>query len=290
MKLKPKTKKAIVFMVIGFLIIFIVIAFVKNNSQVYKSIDTKGKLLVHFIDVGQGDSILLMADNKTLLIDTGPNSKKNEFLDYLKSTGITKLDYIIATHPHEDHIGNMSYVIQKYDIGKFYAPKITSTTDSYNSMVKALNKKSKKITVSKGGMSFKLGSDVLCEILAPNNSSYDNLNNYSVVLKVTFKDTSFLLTGDAEKESEDEILSQKYILKADVLKLGHHGSSTSTTPDFLQSVDPKIAIASCGINNSYGHPNDEIINLLTENNIHLFRTDLDKTIILESDGKIIKRK
>jgi competence protein ComEC len=290
MKLVPKNIKLISWIVIAFMFLFFSICFIKSNSKVYECMDTKGKLIIHFIDVGQGDAILLMADNQTLLIDSGSESSKNQFLDYLERTGTQKLNYIIATHPHEDHIGNMKYVIPKYGVEKFYAPKITSDTDCYKSMVSALIKANKKITIATAGMSLKLGEQVLCEILAPNNSSYDNINNYSVVVKVTFNNTIFLLTGDAEKESEAEMLAKNYILKADVLKIGHHGSSTSTSYEFLESVNPQICIVSCGLHNSYGHPDNKILQMVKQNNTPLLRTDLDGNIVLESDGKIIKRK
>ncbi|WP_461207657.1 ComEC/Rec2 family competence protein [Clostridium sp. DL1XJH146] len=276
---------AIVIIAVGFLYVFGFIDLGSNSDKII--IDTDGKLIVHYIDVGQGDSMLLQADGMNMLIDAGSKSAKDELLNYLDNLDIKKLDYIIATHPHEDHIGNMSYVIDKYDIGTIYAPKKTTTTDTYKAMIKAISNADKKITVAKAGKEFIFGNDVHCQIVAPNSTSYDDTNNYSVVMKVTFGKTSFLFTGDAEKESEDQILENNFYINSDVLKLGHHGSTTSTTDEFLMKVDPKIAIITVGEDNDYGHPHKEIIDKLEKENIQIFRTDKDGTIVLESDGEKI---
>lgn len=265
--------------------------FIKTNLKHIAAPDTTDKLLVHYINVGQGDSILLQSNGKNLLIDTGSKSSKKDLFHYLEKTGIKNLDYIVATHPHEDHIGNMGYIINKYGIVEnLYAPKKVSTSASYKAMISALTHADKKITVAKPGISFHLGDDVLCKIIAPNNSNYDNINNYSVVLKVTFGKTSFLFTGDAENISEKEILEKNHDINVDVLKVGHHGSKTSTSDNFLKAVSPKIAIISCGDGNEYGHPHQEIIEKLEKNNISIFRTDIEGSIVLESNGyQIIKK-
>lgn len=287
---KNRIKLLPIFFIIIVLILF-VLAFCKINFNKYKEADTTGKLVVHFINVGQGDSILLQSNGENLLIDSGSMCSKNNLLNYLNKTGIKKLDYIIATHPHEDHIGNMSYIIDRYGAKQnIFAPKITSTSASYKAMIKAISDAHKKITVAKAGVSFKLGTDVFCEIIAPNSISYKNTNDYSAVLKVTFDKTSFLFTGDAEKISETEILENNYYINADVLKVGHHGSMSSTSIKFLESVSPKIAIISCGKNNEYGHPHNVTLKKLKDNNIKIFRTDFNGNIVLESDGnKIIQR-
>lgn len=258
---------------------------VKTTSIVTPS---KDKLLVHFINVGQGDSILVQTNNKNLLIDAGPKNK--EIVPYLKKCGIKTLDYVIATHPHEDHIGGMSYVIDSFNIGSFYAPTKIATSTSFKNMVIALNKKRLQIIPAKAGEKLDIGKNIVCTIIAPNNNSYKEVNNYSAVLKLTYGNTSFLFTGDAEVLSEEEILNKGFNIKADVLKIGHHGSNSSTSTNFLNDVNPKVAFISCGRGNDYGHPHKETLAKLKNNNTILYRTDLDGTIILESDGnKIMKR-
>lgn len=291
--MKYKNKKIKLLTIISLIIVAILFAFtfIKITFYTYEEADTTGKLVIHYINVGQGDSMLLQSNGKNLLIDAGPRSNKDNLLKYLKKTGIKKLDYIVATHPHEDHIGAMRYVIDKYGVKeKMFAPKKISATASYKEMVKAISNANKKIIVAKAGVSFTLGDAVFCEMLAPSSNSYDNTNDYSAVIKVTFGKTSFLFTGDAEKTSEREILENNPGINVDVLKIGHHGSMTSTTDNFLEAVSPRIAIISCGNNNEYGHPHDGTLQKLKENNITIFRTDFDGNIVLESDGnKIIKR-
>jgi len=251
----------------------------------------KSNLIVHYIDVGQADSILIQINNKNLLIDGGNKDDGDKIIKYLKGQGVTKLDYVIATHPHEDHIGGMASIIKKFDLGKFYAPKKLNSTDVFKNMVLALKNKNLQIIEAKAGASLNLGKNVNCEILAPNSSDYgDNLNNYSVVVKLTYGDTKFLFTGDAQKQSEKEMLKKGYDLSSDVLKVGHHGSVSSSSKEFLDKVQPKIAIISCGKDNDYGHPHKETIDELKKRKIKIYRTDKDGTIVFESDGKNITKK
>lgn len=260
-----------------------------ESSSKKAPISTGNELKVHFIDVGQGDSILVQFKDKNLLIDAGPRSSSNDLLKYLKGINLTKLDYVVATHPHEDHIGGMPEIIKNFEIGEFYAPKKQASTKIFQTMVEDLKKKNHKINVAKTGVSLDMDSDISVEMIAPNSSDYENVNNYSAVIKVTYKDTSFLFTGDAEKLSEKEILQKKYDIKADVLKLGHHGSSTSSSKEFLDKVNPKIAVASLGKDNDYGHPHKEIIKAMKDRNITFYRTDELGTIVLKSDGKNITK-
>lgn len=260
-----------------------------ESSSKKAPISTGNELKVHFIDVGQGDSILVQFKDKNLLIDAGPRSSSNDLLKYLKGINLTKLDYVVATHPHEDHIGGMPEIIKNFEIGEFYAPKKQASTKIFQTMVEDLKKKNHKINVAKAGVSLDMDSDISVEMIAPNSSDYENVNNYSAVIKVTYKDTSFLFTGDAEKLSEKEILQKKYDIKADVLKLGHHGSSTSSSKEFLDKVNPKIAVASLGKDNDYGHPHKEIIKAMKDRNITFYRTDELGTIVLKSDGKNITK-
>ncbi|HHV71228.1 MAG TPA: MBL fold metallo-hydrolase [Clostridia bacterium] len=244
------------------------------------------ELKVHFIDVGQADSILIMNGSQSMLIDAGNNDDEKLVVDYLKEQGISKLDYVIGTHPHEDHIGGLDAVIDNFAIGQVYLPNVPHTTKTFFDVVEAIRKKDLKITLPMPGTTFNLGEGA-CTILAPNSDSYEDLNNYSIVIKVEYGDTVFLFTGDAEKESETEMLKKGYDLTADVLKIGHHGSSFSTTEDFLNKVNPQYAVIMCGKGNSYGHPHRETMNRLKNKGIKVYRTDESGTIVCSSDGKNI---
>lgn len=257
-----------------------------DNNQVDPT-----KMIIHYIDVGQGDSILIQVNNKNLLIDAGPKSDKKKLFNYLSSLNLNKLDYVIATHPHEDHIGNMSDVIDDYNVLAFYAPKVQSTTKTFEKMIDSLKSKNLKINVIKKGTdSINLGDNTKVTVFSPTKDSYEDLNNYSPVIKIEYGKTSFLFTGDAQKDVEKEILSTNEDISADILKVGHHGSSTSTTNDFLKKVNPSIGVISVGKDNTYNHPNDDTIKRLNENKVTIYRTDKDGTVVFSSDGsKIIKK-
>ncbi len=207
---------------------------------------------------------------------------------YLKELGVDKIDILIATHPHADHIGGMVKVIQNFEIGEIYMPKVADdqvpTTATYTKLLEAIQAKGMKINQAKAGTTIFSNGNATLEILAPNNSEYKDLNNYSIVTKLTYGNNRFLFTGDAEKESENEMLSEGYDLSCDILKLGHHGSSTSTTNKFLTATSPAIAIVSCGKDNDYGHPHKETMNKLNNDHITVYRTDSDGTILAETDG------
>ena len=274
-----------------FIMIFVFIVLFFDFSFTSKiHLNTNNKMLVHYIDVGQGDSMLIQVNNKNLLIDAGPNNNKENLLSYLDTLALPKLDYIIATHPHEDHIGNMYSIINKYKLGRFYAPKVEHTTSDFEKMVEALITKNLKINVIKAGIdTIDLGDGTKVTILSPFNAEYSNLNDYSPMIKIEYGDTSFLFTGDAEKEIEKELLTKNSNIKADVLKVGHHGSSTSTSAAFFKAVNPDIAVISLGVDNKYGHPHPQTTNLLNSNNTVVYRTDIDGTIVLSSDGNEISK-
>lgn len=254
-----------------------------------KDASNENVMKVNYIDVGQGDSILVQVNGKNLLIDAGPNSSTDKLVSYLNKQNIKKLDFVVATHPHEDHIGAMDTIINKYNIGEFYAPKKTTTTKTFESMVNALKSKNIKINAATAGVSLDLGKNVKCQMIAPNASNYEDLNNYSAVIKITYGNSKFLFMGDAESLSEKEILNKNYDISSDVLKLGHHGSSSSSSKAFLDKVSPKIAIISCGKNNDYGHPHKETSTEMKKRNIQVYRTDIDGSIVLISDGKKISK-
>lgn len=257
-----------------------------NTAEDTEKSSTAG-IRIHFIDVGQADSILVQQGSSTMLVDAGNNDDSDLVVNYLKENGVKRIDYLIGTHPHEDHIGGLDKVIDEFDIGKIYMPKVTSNTKTYEDVLKAIKSKNLKISSPTPGFEFKIG-DASCTILAPNSKEYDNLNEYSIVTKVVYKDTSFMLTGDAGSISEKEMIGKGYDLSADVLKLGHHGSSSSTTKTFLDKVNPKYAVVSAGKDNDYGHPHKTTMDKLKSRGIKLYRTDESGTIICTSDGKTIK--
>lgn len=250
------------------------------------SIPAASELKVHYIDVGQADSILVQQNGENMLIDAGNNDDADLVVSYLKQQGINKLDYLVLTHPHEDHIGGADAVIDTFKMGTMYMPKITAATKTFQDVLKSMLNKGLKAINPVPGDEFNLG-DAKCFILAPNGNSYEDLNNYSIVIKLVYKSNSFLFTGDAQALSENEILKKGFDVKADVLKVGHHGSDTSTSDAFLAKVNPTYAVISVGTGNDYGHPHKETLDKLNAKGIAIYRTDLNGTIIAVSDGKSI---
>ncbi|MDU6543065.1 MBL fold metallo-hydrolase [Clostridium sp.] len=258
----------------------------QNNNSETVNTSVTGELKVHFIDVGQADSILIQQGNESMLIDAGNNDDENTLKNYLAGLGVKELKYAIATHPHEDHIGSMDYIMNSLKVGQIYAPKVTTTTKTYENLVNSVKNKGMQFKVPIVGETFYVGQ-AKCTILAPNSSSYDDLNDYSIVVKVEFGNNSFLFTGDAGEVSEKEMLSNGLELKADVLKVGHHGSRTSSSDAFLNTVNPKYAVISVGKDNDYGHPNAEALNRLSSRGAAIYRTDLNGTIVATSNGNNI---
>lgn len=258
---------------------------VKTDKQP-SSITTNGNLKVHYINVGQADSILIEQNKHFMLIDAGNNNDSNLVVNYLKQQGVSKLDYVIGTHPHEDHIGGLDIVINTFDIGQIFMPKVTSNTETFKDVVIAIRNKGFKITNPTVGNSYNLGN-ANWTILAPNGSEYKDLNNYSIVTKLKFGNNSFIFTGDAEDVSEGQVLQKQLDIQGDVLKVGHHGSNSSTTDAFLAKVSPKYVVVSVGKGNSYGHPHKPTMDKLKAKNISVYRTDECGTIVATSDGKNI---
>lgn len=260
----------------------------KNNLKMTakssdKKDNTSGNLVIHYIDVGQGDSIILQQGNSTMLIDAGTNASTNTLLGYLKKTGITRIDYLVLTHPHEDHIGGADAVIKSYDIGTIYMPKQTANTATFRDVVKAMNVKGLKAKVPVPSESFMLGG-AQCTILGPVEPKQDDANTFSIVLKVTFGKNKFLFTGDTQSSNEEAMIQKGYDLSCDVLKVAHHGSKTSTCQDFLNKIKPKFAVISVGKDNDYHHPHEVTLKKLANMGVKLYRTDQCGNIICTSNG------
>ena len=253
----------------------------------FQNTPVAGTLQVHVIDVGQGDSILITTDAGAMLIDTGESEHAQTVINYLHDVGVTELAYAVATHPHSDHMGGMSKVIEAFPIDTFIAPDAVNTSRAFEKMLDALEARDLTITVPTLGETFVLGEATFTAIV-PQNAAPDDLNNQSVVLRLDYGQTSFLFTGDAESSAEKEMLASEISLDCDVLKVGHHGSRTSSSAAFLEAVSPDIAIISCGAGNSYNHPHEEIVTRLEKTGADLRRTDLEGTIVLVSDGKTIR--
>ncbi len=263
-------------------IIFMVLAGAFELFQGTVAITPGEELKVHFLDVGQGDSIFIeLPTNETILIDASIKDASDKIIKYLKEENVSKIDYVFATHPHSDHIGGMSAVIKAFDIGQIYMPKAVTTTKTYENLLLTIKDKNLKIKTAKAGNTIIDTDDLKLVVLAPNQDSYESLNNYSIVLKLTYKEKSFLFMGDAETLSEKEITGD---VEADVLKVGHHGSRTSTSQAFLNKVNPSYAVISVGLNNDYKHPHQEVLDRLEKKNIKIYRTDQNGDIIFTTDG------
>lgn len=264
---------------------------VKDNNDTNENLEEKNKneltsqnneIKIHFIDVGQGDSIFIELPNKeTMLIDAGESSQKVKVQNYITSLEYDQINYLIGTHPHTDHIGSLAYIIENFTIDNIYMPKATSTSKTYENLLETISKKGLKVKTAKSGVNIINTNDLKIDIIAPNSETYSDLNNYSAVIKIIYKNRKFLFMGDAETKSEDEILND---ISVDVIKIGHHGSNTSSSQSFVNKVKPKYAIISVGANNKYNHPYQAIIDRWTNAGATIYRTDINGNIVVTSDG------
>lgn len=242
-----------------------------------------------FFDVGQGDSALIQADGENMLIDAGPDDSADRLLFYLSESGIKQIDILVGTHPHEDHIGGMDDVLAKYSVGSIWMPMAAADTQAFEDLLLAIKDKGLKINTPGLGSTYTFGNGKIT-VLAPINQAYDDLNDYSIVLRIDYGDRSMLFTGDAGELSEQEILNSDANLDADVLKGGHHGSNTATSQAFLDAVSPLWTVISCGKDDSFGSQHAEALARLKTAGTSILRTDLDGTITFISDGKALQRK
>lgn len=245
--------------------------------------ETSAGLIVHFLDVGQGDSILLESDDEFVLIDAGERDYGNEVLSYIEERGADELKYVIATHPHSDHSGGLRTVIDGIDVENFVTVDTECETYTWLKLLRRVDKNHINSIEAEPGDVYAFGGATLT-VMAPLSVDPEDYNNCSVVTKAEYGGVSFLLTGDAERESEYEMLEAGEDLSADVLKCGHHGSSSSTSDKFLKAVNPSFAVVSCGEDNDYGHPHRETVRKLKALNCPLFRTDESGTIVAYTDG------
>lgn len=253
---------------------------INNNSSDTDKVENN-LIKIHYIDVGQGDSIFIELPNKkTMLIDAGESSKGKIVSSYISNLGYYKIDYIVGTHPHTDHIGGLAHIINSFDIGNIYMPKAVSTSKTYENLLNTISQKGLKITTARAGVNIVSESNLNINIVAPNRE-YSDLNNSSAVVKITYGNRKFLFMGDAETKSENDIISD---VSADVIKVGHHGSDTSSGQSFVNKVNPKYAIIMVGNNNQYNHPYQIIIDRWINSGAKVYRTDINGNIIVISDG------
>jgi beta-lactamase superfamily II metal-dependent hydrolase len=245
-------------------------------------------LKISFLDIGQADCTVIQFGASSMIIDAGGNATASALVSRINSMGISQFDIAVATHPHEDHIGGMDAVINSFDIDSLYMPQVTNNTKTYEDVLTAIENKGLTVTAPVPGSTFSLGEDVQCTILAPNNSSYEYMNNYSIVIKMDYGDTSFLFTGDAESVSLQEMLVEEYDLEADVLKVSHHGAGSATSAGFLEAVSPEYGVIFVGEDNDYGYPDQDTLEKLDDGGVKVYRTDLDGTIEFISDGRDLK--
>lgn len=252
-----------------------------NNVPQPQPEKSSGVLKVHFIDVGQGDSILIQDGSHFMLVDAGENDQGRVVVDYLENQGVTSLDYVIGTHPHSDHIGGLDDVLEAFPAKTVIMPPVEHTTATFEDVLDAVAAQGLKITKPVPGNTYELGQSQFT-VLGPVNDYKDDLNNWSVGIRLTDGNHSFVMCGDAEAPAEADMVHSGQTLSADVLKSGHHGSRTSSSREFLEAVSPSWAVISCGTDNSYGHPHSETMEQYSQYNIQVFRTDEKGTIIAAS--------
>jgi len=264
----------------------------QNNTTVQTAedvvLDSDSSFEVHFIDVGQADATLIFSDDETMLIDGGNVDDSSLIVSYLKKHSVYHLNYIVCTHAHEDHVGGLAAALSVTKVSKVFAPRTESNIKAYQNFKSKVINQGCTIETPTPGDFLDFGSSTVL-FLGPVHENVSDINDTSILLKITYGETAFLFTGDAEREEEHSILSQNFDLSATVLKVGHHGSADSTTYPFLREIMPEYGIISVGENN-YGHPTNETLSRLRDAGVKVYRTDLQGDIIVSSNGKSISIK
>ena len=273
------------FLILLFIIFIALVAKYYGDYSFSSDVEVNGKFIASFIDVGQGDSIFLEFPNgKNMLIDAGEKYESETVQSFINSKGYFSLDYVVGTHPHTDHIGGLESIIRRYEIGEIYLPKVVHTSKTYENLLTTINELGYKVNSAISGMEIINEKGLEVKILSPKNSNYSELNNYSVVIKIVFGNTSFLFMGDAETVVEDEILDE---VNADVVKVGHHGSDTSSSEEFVKSVNAKYAVIMSGVDNQYDLPDKAIVDRWKSNGAEVYNTSENGNVIITSDGRNI---
>jgi beta-lactamase superfamily II metal-dependent hydrolase len=253
-------------------------------------VDTGNKLEIHFIDVGKGESTLVITpDGKTMLVDGGTVTSSQEIITFLNNRNVKKIDVLVISHPHDDRIGGLSSIIDEFRIGKVYMPGIGNDTQGFDSLLTKMSDKSLIVETAKGGVNVPLGVQATVNFLAPIAQTYDHINDYSAVIRVVFGNTSLLLAGDIEKPSEDHIIANNTNLASSILKVANYGSSLSTSPEFLQAVSPKYSVIFTG-STTDSYPSTLFIDRLVKSGTSIFMTSECGTISFFSDGNEISMK
>ena len=272
--------------ILNMLMAFIMSFGISGSNVNPSDIPENSNFEVHFIDVGQADSALIECDGETMMIDGGNVADSNVVAAYLKKEDVTELNYVVCSHAHEDHVGGLSGALSVTNADNIYAPKTKANTKAYKNFKKKAEEQNVEIKHPNVGDEIQLGSSTV-EFLGPVDENGKDLNSTSIVLKITYGNTSFLFTGDAESDEEEEILNSGADLKSTVLKVGHHGSRTSTSYPFLREVMPQYAVISVEKGNSYGHPNEDTLSKLSDAGVEVYRTDESGDIVMTSDGNSI---
>lgn len=302
-RLKPIffTASVLILIVLSFAVTFGAGVGAPSWQQVFSALGiediakTQGRLTVHFIDVGQGDSILISAENSNILIDSGPESLNQTTLTYLERRGVERLDLVVVTHPDKDHIGDMWNVLNSIDVQQVWMPQVEPENEPdtmrYQNLLEVIEEKQIPLLYASRGDEYK-SEGLTLQVISPSNENYDNTNDSSVCILLTYGENKFLFMGDAQERAEENIVSENTAgnltegldIRSDVLKVGHHGSSSSTTQAFAEMVKPKYAVVSVGKNN-YNLPKKSVLKRLENLGTSIYRTDKQGTVVFVSDGK-----